>query len=141
MRTEQVAYNPYFTAGNVRYVKTHKLDGTIDDIQKELEPLLGNLSDELKKMIAAKPYDLFIEKSRNMKGFYEINANVNYENVIGTDITKKGRPSVIYRERPERIISAADEAMESFEKTPDYKKLVKRENIFKYLWNRLRGKI
>ncbi len=130
MRTENVSYKPQFT-GTVKYIK---------NTQELLEPKLGQLADELKALIADRPYDLYIERSQNMKGFYEINANVSYENVMNGDFAKKGRPSVVYGERLERIISAANEAMKSFERAPEYKKLIKGDGIFKELWQAIIGK-
>lgn len=139
MRTENISYNPQFT-GTLKYINLHAQKNG-ENLQQILEPRLGKLADELRTMISDKPYDLFIERSQNMRGFYEINANVNYENIVNDNMAKKGRPSVIYEERLERVIPAADEAMKSFENTPDYKKMTRGKGIFRAIWQTIVAKL
>ena len=114
-----------FTAGELKFIRSKKVDGTIDDLREILVPQMGESVETLRKMISKKPYDLYISRTRNMRDFYSVDANVDFANVIGADEAKRGRPSLVYAGRLERFVSAADEAMKSFEKLPDYAKLTK----------------
>lgn len=136
MKTEVIS-GQNFTAGHIKFINSRTVNGISDDLQKTLEPQMKNLLPELENMIFEKPYDLFISRARNMRGFYAVDANTDFANVISADEAKKGSPSLVYAGRLERFISAADEAMRSFEKARDYNELTKTRGFFEIIWNKL----
>ena len=132
MKTQSVSYQPNFTAGEIKFIRTVHPDGSINDLKEVVMPKIdGFILSSMKKIIDKRPYDLYISESKDISGYYAVDANVDFANIIGNDIAKQGKTSVVYFERLERFISASREACESFEQAKDYKELIKRKSLIK----------
>ena len=138
MRTESISDRNF--TGKVRFISTKSINGEIENLKQILEPQMGNILPQLEDKISSKPYDLFISRARNLRGFYAVNANTDFVNVLGADTSKKGNVSVVYAGNLNNFINAADEVMKSFEKAKDYPMLTKPQSRFKKFLNRLFSK-
>ncbi len=101
-----------------------------DEVASYLNEVMSEKSNKVIDMVALKPYDVFISKSRQVEGFYEVNANVRAENLPNT----QAKPTFIFFNKPERIIDAIKEAMHKYEITPNYSIDTKPDNFFKILF-------
>lgn len=125
--------------GSVRFVDYTCVTGKVEKLSEKIAPIIRKKYPQMEEMIANKPYDLFISRPKGLSEFFQVDANVKYENIIGTDEKLKGRSSMVYEIRLDRFPDAAREAMWSFENIPAYKELTKPDGFFKTLWNMIRG--
>ena len=126
--------------GRVNFVPNANISGKIEELNETLSPQLGDMLTQMELLISKKPYDLFISRPKNLSEFYQVDANVKFENVLSENEALKGKSSMVYENRLERFPDAAVEAMSSFEKAPAYAELTKPEGFFKMLWNFIRSK-
>ena len=139
MKTHSVS-SQNFTAGKIKFIPAKNMKGTFDDLRSILEPKMDEILPNLENMISSKPYDLFISRAEGMHGFYSVDANTDFANVLNSNPARKGRPSLVYENRLGRFTAAAHEAMQSFEQVADYKELIKPEGFFKTIWKILFNK-
>ena len=122
--------------GNLRFIDYQKTGNTISTNIKKYIP---NLADKDLQVTVAeiyrKPYDVFISKSKDLNGFYEVIANVKPENVLHKGIHHHTITPVLLNENnPDRLFNTVAEAMKKYEKSPDYKKDITPDNIFVMLY-------
>ena len=125
--------------GRLCFVDHANIVGKVEKLSETLAPIIEKNYPEIEEAIAKKPYDLFISRPKNLSEFYQVDANVKYENVLNEDKAKKGMSSMVYESRLDRFPVAAAEAMKSFENASQYKELTKPTGFFKSLWNFIRG--
>lgn len=139
MRTQSISAQN-FTAGQIKFVQT-VAEKTSDELLGEYLPkALGKSYKAVQGILEEKPYDLFVSRAENMPGFIALDANVNFANVVSDNVRIKGHTSIVSERNLDRFSQAATEAMNSFEKSPEYSKLIKPENIFKKLWKNITHK-
>lgn len=127
--------------GCINFMPHTNVSGRVEELGKTLPPLLGDMLLEMETAISKKPYDLFVSRPKDLSEFYQVDANVKFENVLSEDKTIKGKPSMVYESRLERFPSAAYEAMASFENAPAYSKLTEPEGFFEIFWGFIKSKI
>ena len=125
--------------GRIIFINNKNIAGKTEELSKNLATLLSKNYPEIETWIEKKPYELFVSRPKNISEFYQVDANVKFENVLGEDSTVKGISSMVYEGRLDRFPTAAYEAMTSFEKAPAYEELVKPEGFFEGLWRTIRG--
>lgn len=125
--------------GRICFIDHTNLAGKVEKLGETIAPIIKKNFPEMEEMIAKKPYDLFISRPDNLSEFYQVDANVRYENILSDNKAKKGISSMVYESRLDRFPVAAAEAMRSFERASAYEELIKPEGLFKGLWNMIRG--
>ena len=138
MKVQNISNQQNFN-GHLRFIDYTNLAGKVEKLSETIAPIINKNYPEIEEAIAKKPYDLFISRPKNISEFYQVDANVKYENVLGEDKAKKGISSMVYESRLGRFPTAAHEAMKSFEEASEYKDLTKPDGFFKSLWNTIRG--
>ena len=133
MRIQEIHDRQTFTAGRVVFLEK-SLGSTADKLEEYLPKQLGEYYEYLLAMMKNRPYDLFISKSNDVNGFYEVNANVNVENILASNLLNKVRPSLVNEKNVERFPEAASEVIRRFESLANYNELIKfKSNIFKMI--------
>ena len=134
MKVQQVSDQNF--NGSLKWVNA---TGDVQDLTQALVPKIKSYYLEMKDLVADKPYDLFVSKPNEIDGFYKLDANVNYENILNGDKTVKGKSVIVNENYPERLPVGARDAMLSFERASAYSELNKPEGFFQMLWRYIRG--
>lgn len=137
MKVQQVSGQNF--NGRLCFMDYTGITGKVEKLSETIAPIISKNYPEIEETISKKPYDLFISRPKNLSEFFQVDANVKFENALGEDNTIKGKPSMVYEKRLDRFPSAAAEAMYNFEHAPAYEKLTKPEGFFQVLWRFIRG--
>ncbi len=137
METQSINSQPSFS-GKLLFIEK-QVKGNI--VSHEIQKYIPNLNDsdraEAMRLIADKPYDIFIRKSDDVDGFYEVNANAKIENVLQKKQNHIASPVLLNGNNPDRLFSSVAEAMKKYEKIPQYKNDTKPEGFLTSVFNML----
>jgi len=137
MRIQPISNNQNFT-GKFFFLKPDKAGNILsEDIAKYI-PSLGN--DDLaliQKNISKRPYDLYISKSDELDGFFEINASAKLEDFLSKKRRGLSEPELLNENKIDRIHLASYEAMQKYENSDGYLNDIKIENPLKFLFRKI----
>ena len=84
---------------------------------KYMPAVLKDIEHNVEKMLADKPFDLYLLRSRDKKGFIQVAVNTNYANIISEDSAKRPKRQVFVNEAMpvEMYLDAIGYAIKEFE--------------------------
>lgn len=137
MQVQRISNSQNFN-GRFLFLKSDKVGYSVsEDIEKYISSLRGKCLADVQKEISFRPFDLYISKSDDLEGFFEINASANLEKFLARKTQGKTRPVLLMENKTSRLASAANEAIYKYEKSPEYYEDKKSEGLLKFLFNNL----
>lgn len=108
-----------------------------EDILKYIPHLRGKDLACVQKKISSCPFDLYISKSQDLDGFWELNASAKLENLLKRKEQGIVRPALVREDKVDRVPAMAGEAIYKYEKSPEYYEDIKSENLLKLLFKKI----
>lgn len=124
--------------GRFLFLKPNMLEPILsEDIERYMPTVRGKDLAEVQKTISSYPFDLYISKSEDLEGFWELNASANLKKFLIRRTQGKVRPALLKENKIDRLISTANEAIYKYEKSPEYYEDIKSENLLKLLFKKI----
>ena len=136
MQIQPISNNQNFT-GRFLFLKIAKENIVSSDVENHLSFLNKEDLDIVRKKISSKPYDLYISKSDDLEGFYELNANAKLENILYKRSIRELDPVILNERKSENLYSASNQAMRKYEQSDNYLNDTKVENPLKLMFRKI----